>query len=519
MRSIDKKILSLVIIALLSISPKFSLAESGNKVKVIIPSTNRPPVEYEGLSNSAKQLNPESCLDSSAQNIYKNNKNPFKDQWSNELMCAQTMIDSTLLNEKGTAINNSISVLSNFIDSTKLSISEVEKMTTLDGSAFRIISAGDQIDNSYKRASGVALKCVQDDANSEKRSYPIGSMELDKGKAYANTTAKIEEQMTEIKKNNSELYKAYTSEPSGNKGKITNGTLDRLISLKSVLSGKFILLTDNAYSKYHGNSNSISLKVNIERNSDGKPMLCKDFVGWGLETKLGLGGVKGDFVRSTVTIDGNVFSGECIPESYLLGELKSGISRSITAYTALKTDYEKQLNQINTQLSKMSPKLDKCANGDTQQSFASSNFSKQSLLKNESSIRGSDTVNPNDIAPSIAGGSRTTPYIRGISPDLSEEGQTVRIYADYLDINKNFINISRNNGTISFSSPAYRDSLGWYLKFVVKDLSPGEYRVSIDNDTYGFSDEIKDLKIVPKTVNKYRQSSTVIDSIRNLFDL
>src|SRR5574343_63299 len=162
MRSIDKKILSLVIIALLSSSPKFSLAESGNKVKVIIPSTNRPPVEYEGLSNSAKQLNPESCLDSSAQNIYKNNKNPFKDQWSNELMCAQTMIDSTLLNEKGTAINNSISVLSNFIDSTKLSISEVEKMTTLDGSAFRIISAGDQIDNSYKRASGVALKCVQE---------------------------------------------------------------------------------------------------------------------------------------------------------------------------------------------------------------------------------------------------------------------------------------------------------------------------------------------------------------------
>lgn len=512
------KILILVIITLQLILPKFSIAESGNRVKVIVPSTNRPPVEYEGLSNSAKQLNPELCLDSSGQNIYKNNKNPFKEQWANELMCTQTMIDSTLLNEKSSTISSSISVLSNFIESTKLSISEVEKMTTLDGSVFRIIPAGDQIENSYKKASGIVLKCVQDDVNNiGKKSYPIGNIESDKGKSYANTTSKIEEQMAEIKKNNSELYKSYSSEPASNKGKITNNTLDRLMSLKSVLSGKFILITDNAYSKYHGNTNSITLKVSIDRNSDGKPILCKDFVGWGLETKLNLGGVKGDFVRSTVSIDDNIYTNECIPESYLLGELKSGISRSITTYTAIKSDYEKQLNQINTQLSKMNPRLDKCANGDTQQSFASNGAAKQSLAKNESG--NNEEVNINDIGPSILGGNITTPHIRGISPDLSEEGKTVRIYADYVDINKNYISISRNNGTLNFVSPAYRDSIGWYLKFVVKGLPPGEYKVSIDNDAYGFSSDTKDLKIVTKTINKFKQSSAVTDALKNLFDL
>ena len=67
-----------------------------------------------------------------------------------------------------------------------------------------------------------------------------------------------------------------------------------------------------------------------------------------MPSKLALGGVKGDFLMSTITFGGNVFTDDCIPEEYLLKELKAGVGKNLAYFEKQKAEYEARIASLQS---------------------------------------------------------------------------------------------------------------------------------------------------------------------------
>ncbi len=498
--------------------PVISFAESqgGGDVRIIIPENQHPPAEFSPLLSDESLSGPELCLDATRKGLFDKDIDNFqakeKEKWKQNALCAQNIVDATVFGQKSEDLRKSIAVIQNHIDSLSLSMREILPLKTLDGVTFFIIPAGDTTNKAYKRADNIALKCVLNNENkppSTVGSYPVGTSVTDKGSQYVEITDKIKAEVAVIKNKITEMYNAYQAALKKNSGRVTQETVDKLLFLQTTLDGNFFLATPFASSKYHASngmaSSTISLLVALEKGTDSKPVKCTDNDTLA-EAQFFL---KGALLRSTVTIDEKVFANDCIPAEYLLKKLKGSIAKNLMAFRKKKMDYEKQLNQVDGQLAGFAKAIDQCIMGEPVQFGQVGKHSLNSAPVLEVSSTGSNV-------PSIK--QMTT---------IAKSGDTVKIYADYLSLTANNIAISTYTGTNgassgtgtqsgsrNFTSPAYRDTGGWYIKFIVKDLPAGNYNVSIDNDSYGFSEQPKPLKIIANT----KQSSSIWDGLRGLFN-
>ncbi len=122
------------------------------------------------------------------------------------------------------------------------------------------------------------------------------------------------------------------------------------------------------------------------------------------------------------------------------------------------------------------------------------------------------STNTNKISPPQPS---NIPTIKSIVPVTARVGDVIKVYVDYLSLTSNNIAVrSKKGGSVNFTSPAYRDTNGWYIKFTVKSLPPGNYTISVDNDSYGFSTQTKSIKIISGTT-QVPSVSPVTSSTKN----
>ena len=328
---------------------------SGTKVKVIVPENRTPPAEFVALnSTEAKQIkSPDACLDATAKGLFNKKQQPFRadleESWKKEAKCAQDISDATTLEQKNADFAESIRIIQNYIDAITLSSLEIKNLTTLDGTSFSIIPAGEKQEKIYLKVGSILLKCV---ANS---SVPLGTILSNKANIYVSTSSEIETKIAGSKKTNADYYTAFVKESAKYPDTVTNATLNRLITLKEMLKSDFSLMSKGAISKHFTSlekENVIPLSVKIIKDAGGKTKECKPDTFAGIQ--LGALKVKGDnvgkFISGNVTVGDKVYQKDCIPEAYLLKELKIGMEKSLAYYQKLKVEYETQLKQTTSEL-------------------------------------------------------------------------------------------------------------------------------------------------------------------------
>jgi hypothetical protein len=327
--------------------------KSGTQVIVRGAEARVPPVEFEAVLQGVKKEKPEQCLDASGRRVFAENPAPMREGWAKEARCAQGLAEATLLMQKIEDLKESVAVLERFLNSMTLSEREARDMRTLDKTAFVLFPSGVEEESIYHHIGAVALACITDPQNRVKSEQaPIGVSGTVKEKMYTESTSELAQAAAKTKLDIGETHKVFQGESAGSRGKVTNNTIGRLKTLKTMLNGNFVLVTETAFKRFHTSpevgKDAISLSVAFERGADGKTQACAVQDRWA-SAQIGIGGL-GEFTRSTVTFGNQVFAGDCVPSSYLLGELLVGIAKNREFYEKKKAEYERLLKEAEAQL-------------------------------------------------------------------------------------------------------------------------------------------------------------------------
>lgn len=327
--------------------------ESGTKVKVIVPESRTPPVEFEALAKGEKTVEPQVCLDASGQRTFDASPQTFLVNWEKEAKCARTITDATVLKEEIADLKQSVAVLKNLIASRELSLKEIMGASTLDSISLSIIPVGEEQNKTYTRADNIAMACLENATGSATGVIaPFGVGGAANGTIYAETSPRLDALTGALKQKNLANHKAYTSAAEKNSGKVSKAGLDRLSELEKTLEKDFMVATQSALSQFHpgalSGGDSIALAVTTEKGADGKEQRCN--IPILLNAAVRILGVRGDFLKSTVTVDGRVYEHDCIPQAHLLKKMKDRFAASIADFQKKKAKYEAQLRQTEQQL-------------------------------------------------------------------------------------------------------------------------------------------------------------------------
>ncbi|PIQ68908.1 MAG: hypothetical protein COV91_01710 [Candidatus Taylorbacteria bacterium CG11_big_fil_rev_8_21_14_0_20_46_11] len=414
----------------------------GTKVKVLVQNDHTPPADFEVVTAGEKLSKPEVCLDATGQSVFNRSPEDFRTGWNSEATCAQNVATATLLEEKIADMKQGLASIQDLVDALSLSTREVASLTTLDASVFALVSAGEVIEKPYGQIGNVAVQCVAG------RSLPIGTSSTGKGELFSGVSPSLEKKSVDVQQKIDERYKDYQTEVKKSKGKVTHATLSRLTDLKEALAKDFVLVTKSALlgkeSSFGGSGATISLAVTLDRDDVGKAKECSSF-SWGVPTKLKIGGVKGGFVSSTVTFGDKVFEHDCVPEVYLLGELRDGINKNLSYYIAEKSKYENVLSQMESQLSSMARQAYGCLI-DT-----SSTPRTQVVRKNAiPTARSGDTeTTSEDVSGSVSMSSSESSYLIVESFDPNDRwGEIVQIVSDEEATGTNSSDIAESEPTV-----------------------------------------------------------------------
>ena len=321
---------------------------TGTPVKVLVPIDRMPPAEFELVPKGAKVTKPDTCLDASGKLVFAKNPKSFNTNWSNTAKCAQSIVDATTIDNKIKDLKASIAVIKKFTDSLQQSKNEIRQLTSLDDTSFVIIPGGVKQEKIYEHTSGVAFKCVAGAGTL------LGSALQVKGSSYIENSPQIDSETKIVKQKINKGHQDFKKEDASDRGAVTSGTINRLSLINEILSKNFILITANAYNKHYESAdgvikNAIPLSVALEEGEGTKKKLCTSYSS-GASLKLSIAGIEKSFITSTITLDGNIFDPECIPEVFLLTELKNGITKNITYFEKLKAEYEALLVPLEKQL-------------------------------------------------------------------------------------------------------------------------------------------------------------------------
>mgnify|MGYP003392557541 CR=1 FL=1 len=327
------------------------IIKKGESVKVYVADSKTPPPDFVTLASGEKVAKPQTCLDASGAGTFKTNPKQFTTGWDNDARCAQGISDATSLQQKISDLNTSIAVTQNFIDSLTFSIKETKDLNTFDGASFFIIPVGERQDKSYGQVKDIKVQCVSG------KSMPVGTNTISSSPIYADLSAKITAQTNAVKQKILQSYQAYIKESPTDRGTVINSTLNRLVALKDTLTGgSFTLITANALSKYHQSAIdagvAIPLSVKLELDSNNKEKKCT--IGTWANAQLNVLGsdvlASGNFLISNISLNGNIFERDCVPQTYLLQKMKDGLTKNIADFRTKKTKYESLLKQAQIDL-------------------------------------------------------------------------------------------------------------------------------------------------------------------------
>ncbi len=327
---------------------------SGSKVKVIV-SDNQPPADFVVLAKGETNLTPDKCIDATSQGLFQKKEQPFRSDlekgWAQDGVCATNIATATMLKQKIDDIKttNSIGTIQNFVDSLALSVNKTKNLTTLDGASFIIVPAGEAQPKTYGQINDINIKCVSD------KMVPLGTGGMSAGHTYIEFTPALKTQTNTVKQKIQKSYDSYLKEK--NKGTVIGSTLDRLTALQTTLKGPFILITADAGANLKAASqtgNTLPLSVKLEKSADGKVVVCP--IGAAANFQLNIGGrdvlAAGKFLKATISLNGKIFEHDCIPEAYLLKELKDGVQKNLAFFQKLKDNYQSVEQQLKALVDK-----------------------------------------------------------------------------------------------------------------------------------------------------------------------